>query len=306
MKRIALALVTALLLTSCSGGEEQEAAPLGPEFYVPGDCTATEILAALPDSILNPIFIDTPWEPAEGTDLFEAYSRGGIACTYGIQEAEIGATILWSPDDEEVFNSRISEWTKAGQVKTDLPGIDEGAAYVLAQGDENSVERHVWSINLLIDGFWIQVNATFLQTIDEAIPLVKAAIESLVSREVHEAKNITGCYVAEVGGDFLTLELDQKDRNLVAANMKFFWAEKEQSEGQMIGSYTNQVLSGIYDFSFEDGTLQREVFFKGDKSGFILGFSSLETKDGVARFQRPLQIKWDEKYKYLPSDKCNI
>mgnify|MGYP000016362392 FL=1 len=86
--------------------------------------------------------------------------------------------------------------------------------------------------------------------------------------------------------------------------MKFFWAEQEQSEGQMVGNYTNQVLTGSYEFGFEDGTLQREVFFKGDKSGFILGFGPLETKDGVAKFQRPLQIKWDEKYKYLPSDKC--
>ena len=162
----------------------------------------------------------------------------------------------------------------------------------------------MWAINLLIDGFWIQVNATFLQTIEEAIPLVQAAIDSLVSREVHEAKNITGCYVAEVGGDFLTLKLDQKDRNIIVADMKFFWAEQEQSEGQMVGNYTNQVLTGSYEFGFEDGTLQREVFFKGDKSGFILGFSPLVTKDGVTKFQRPLQIKWDEKYKYLPSDKC--
>lgn len=304
MKKFALALCAALVLTSCSSAEE-ELAPTSPARYVPSDCTKTSILASLPDSIPNPIFIDTPWEPAEGTDLYEAYSRGGIACTYGIQEAEIGATILWSPDDEEVFASRIPEWTKAGQVKMDLPDIEESSAYVLTQGDENSAERHVWAINLLIDGFWIQVNATFLQTIEEAIPLVQAAIASLVPRETHEAKNITGCYVAEVGGDFLTLELDQKDRNLIAANMKFFWADQEQSEGQMIGSYTNQVLTGTYDFSFEDGTLQREVFFKGDKSGFVAGFGPLETKDGVKKFQRPLQIKWDEKYRYLPADNCN-
>ena len=48
MKKIALALVAALLLTSCSGADEQEVAPLGPDFYVPSDCTATEVLAALP------------------------------------------------------------------------------------------------------------------------------------------------------------------------------------------------------------------------------------------------------------------
>ncbi|NCU89999.1 MAG: hypothetical protein EBV63_04810, partial [Actinobacteria bacterium] len=157
--RIAIAVIAALLLTSCSKSEEVKAT--APKFYVPNDCTKTAILAALPDSIPNPQYIATEWEPAEGTDLAEVYSRGGIACSYGIQEAEIGATILWSPNDEGVFESRITEWTKAKQVKTDLPGIEEDAAFVLSEGNENSAERHVWAINISIDGIWIQVNATF-------------------------------------------------------------------------------------------------------------------------------------------------
>ena len=150
MKRVALGLIVALVLTSCSSADKVKAP--APKFYVPSNCTKTAILESLPNSIPNPKFIDTQWEPAEGTDLSEAYSRGGIACSYGIQEAEIGTTILWAPDDESVFNSRIPEWVKAKQVKTDLPGIDEDAAYVLAEGDASSTERHVWSINLLIHG----------------------------------------------------------------------------------------------------------------------------------------------------------
>jgi len=302
VKRIALALISALLLTSCSS--TNDAKPPAPKFYVPSDCTKTAVLAALPDSIPNPKFIDTQWEPAEGTDLFETYSRGGIACTYGIQEAEIGATILWAPDDEGVFNSRIPEWVKANQVKTDLPGIDEDVAYVLSEGDANSAERHVWAINLLMEGIWIQVNATFLQTIDEAIPLIQAAIDSLQTQEVFEASRITGCYAAEIGKDLLTLELEQQDRNLVVANIDYLWSEKDQNEGQLIGSYTNQVLTGIYDFTSEGERSQRELFFKGDKTGFIAGFGPIEKKDGIEKFKRPLKITWDESYKYLPSDKC--
>ena len=178
MKRAALTLAFAVLLTSC-GGSAEEVAPPAPKRYVPSDCTKTQILAVFPDSIPNPQFIDTPWEPAEGTDLFEVYNRGGIACSYGIQTAEIGATILWAPNEEGVFKSRVSEWTNAGQVKTDLPNIEESTAYVLSEGDEKSAERHVWTINLLIEWIWIQINATYLQTIDEAIPLIQAAISSL-------------------------------------------------------------------------------------------------------------------------------
>lgn len=303
MKKVVLALVASILLTSC-GGSAEEVAPPAPKLYVPSDCTKTQILAAFPDSIPNPKFIDTPWEPAEGTDLFEAYNRGGIACSYGIQTAEIGATILWAPDDEGVFKSRIPEWTKAGQVKLDLPGIDESDAYVRSEGDENSAERHVWAINLLIEGIWIQINATYLQTIEEAIPLVKAAVNSLVSEDAHLATNISGCFVAEIGADLLILDLKQQDRNLVTADIKLLWANKDHNKGQMIGSYTNQILTGIYDFTSEGRSSQRELFFKGDKTGFVAGYGPLETKDGIEKFKRPLQIKWDEKYKYLPSDKC--
>lgn len=303
MKRIAIAVIAALLLTSCSKSEEVKAP--APKFYVPNDCTKTAILKALPDSIPNPKYIDTQWEPAEGTDLAEVYSRGGIACSYGIQEAEIGATILWSPNDEGVFESRITEWTKAKQVKTDLPGIEEDAAYVLSEGNENSAERHVWAINISIDGIWIQVNATFLQTIEEAVPLIQAAIDSLQTQEVHDAASVSGCFAAEIGKDLLTLELDQQDRNIVVANIDYLWSEKDQNQGQMIGHYSNQILTGIYEFTSEGERSLRELFFKGDKTGFIAGFGPVETVDGVEKLKRPLQIKWDESYKYLPSDKCS-
>jgi len=37
----------------------------------------------------------------------------------------------------------------------------------------------VWTINVLIDGVWIQLNATFLQDLAAAQPLVDAAITLL-------------------------------------------------------------------------------------------------------------------------------
>jgi len=41
-------------------------------------------------------------------------------------------------------------------------------------------EMHVWRINLLIHGVWIQVGASFLQTLDEALPIIKASIAAVV------------------------------------------------------------------------------------------------------------------------------
>ena len=169
-----LAVICSLaLLTSCTANETEAT------YSVPKSCEATKVLAAFPDSIPNPKFIDTPWEPAEGTDLYATLNNGGIACSYGIQEAEVGATILWAPNLDNLFKTRSAEWQGFGQKTIDLPDLNEDAAYVLTEGIEDQGEYHVWAINYLINGIWIQVNATFFGSIDAAMPIVKAAAESL-------------------------------------------------------------------------------------------------------------------------------
>lgn len=37
-------------------------------------------------------------------------------------------------------------------------------------------DNHLWAINVLADDVWIQINATFLQDLVEAQPLIDAAI----------------------------------------------------------------------------------------------------------------------------------
>jgi len=51
---------------------------------------------------------------------------------------------------------------------------------ILKEGSTGADEMHVWAINLLINDVWIQVGASFLQTVDEAMPIIEAAIESMV------------------------------------------------------------------------------------------------------------------------------
>jgi hypothetical protein len=35
---------------------------------------------------------------------------------------------------------------------------------------------HVWKVNLLINDVWILVGASFFQDVEEALPIIKAAI----------------------------------------------------------------------------------------------------------------------------------
>ena len=302
MKKIAIILSALLFLTACGNDPEATMAPELPS--VPSDCTKTKILAAFPEKVPNPKFIDTQWEPAEGTDLYAAYNAGGIACSYGIQEAEIGATILWAPDNQILFNERSTQWIAAGQKEVDLPDFDEEKAYVLTQGTEGQGEFMVWSINYLIDGVWIQVGATFLGSIEEAMPLVKAAADSLRTSKQAARTNLKGCYMAELPEDLYVFNIDYHDNNTLSAGVYTKKIDQDARKGIFVGSYTNGVIQGFYNIDSEQNKKEHELFLKGDKTGFVLGTGKTTTSNGVEKFQRPLNIKWDEKIKYIPAEDC--
>ena len=160
-----LLAVAAIVTSSCTGGSNAT---------VPSECPQGDFLAAVQQYVTGSAFIDTPWEPAPDTDLKAALDAGGVACTYGIQEAEVGATILWVPS-AAAFESRRAVWKGDGQERVDVPGSGEAWALRKSVG----AERHLWALNLLVDGAWIQINATFLSDLEEAQPLVDAAIGEL-------------------------------------------------------------------------------------------------------------------------------
>ena len=280
-KIVALLLSLALSLTACSSEKKIESR------FVPSNCEDTKILASLPSSIPNPKFIDTQWEPAEGTDLYAVIAAGGIACSFGIQEAEIGTTILWANDDSNLFNERSVQWIKDGEEVVDIPEFNEEKAYALSEAKEGSTEKHLWKVNFLISGFWIQISATFADSLEDYTPLAKAAFDSLRDQKTADFENISGCYVAEVGADRIAIKLDQRDRNIVSAKLFFGWTEKESSSGFMFGDYHNGRLSGAYQSSRNGQKVSENVTFTGDKNGFIL------TSDGAVK-----------EYKLVPSTKC--
>lgn len=264
MKKLAIILAYLLLLTACGGDSEVTTAPELPS--VPNDCTKTKILAAFPEKVPNPKFIDTQWEPSEGTDLYAAYNAGGIACSYGIQEAEVGATILWAPDNQILFDERSAEWIKAGQKELDLPDFAEEKAYVLTEGTEGQGEYHVWAINYLIDGAWIQVGATFFGSIEEAMPLVKAAAESLRTPKQASRTNLKGCYMAELESDLYVFNIDYHDNNTISAGVYQKNINSDAAKGVFIGSYTNGQIHGFYNLNSANSEF--ELTLKGNKDGF--------------------------------------
>jgi hypothetical protein len=164
MGRVASSII-ALALVACGGDSTS----------VPTECPQSDFLVAMNEYVDGSVFIDTPWEPAPDTDLAAAIDAGGVACSYGIQEAEVGATVLWST--AEAFVSRRAQWQADGQMQVEVSGTDE--AWALQE--TNGSETHVWILNLLLDDVWIHIGATFLPNLESAGPLINAAITEVRS-----------------------------------------------------------------------------------------------------------------------------
>ena len=173
--KIFLSLIASLsLITACgsTGAENQSEIAKG---KVPASCEIPEVVAEFAAQVPESKFVPTDWQPLPDTDLAAVLDNNGIACAYGIQVAEVGGTVLWTANATNIWEQRKASWTEFGETPIDLPGIDETAAYVLKDGTESG-EIHVWKINLLINDVWIQVGASFFQDVEEALPIIKAAI----------------------------------------------------------------------------------------------------------------------------------
>ncbi|NDA82360.1 MAG: hypothetical protein EBY01_04800 [Actinobacteria bacterium] len=301
MKRAIFLVLSAILLSGCGGDETVKTDYVS----VPLFCDETKVLAAFPEKVPNPKYLPTDWEPAEDTDLYAAYKVGGIACSYGIGEAEIGATVIWAPDDGTLFNELSKGWVESGMKEIDLPGIDEEKAFVLTEGTEGEGEYHVWKINLLQDDYWIQVGATFFSSIDEAIPIVKAASESMLTPEEASAKNVIGCYFTNAETELSILNITNHEHTSVTAKLILKPFQKDMAKGTFSGIYENGILHGIYTFQSEGAESQRELFFKRNGGAFMPGYGPVEVIDNkLEKFQRPLQLKWSDNELFTLGEEC--
>lgn len=181
--RIALgSLVLGLLATGTikDSADAKTVAPVAPISYsVPKDCFTTDVLAALQKDVRQAQFIDTPWEPAPGTELADFLNNGGIACTYGMESAEVGITVNWVGNGEKYFNLRSAGWLDEGFEKIDIPNLMESQAYFLHKDQSPTNEFHIYRVNFLINGFWIQLSSSFGNTIEDSSGWIAAAVSSL-------------------------------------------------------------------------------------------------------------------------------
>lgn len=180
MKRFVPLVLALCLLASCADTNKGsksvtvfEKTPLG----VPTSCKIPGVISAFQNEIPGASYIPTQWQPAQGTDLYRVINSGGIACTYGLQSAEIGGTVMWAPNRVDMLTS----WLKDGQVEIEIPGVEEDYATILPEGSTSADGMHRWSINLKIRGVWIQVSGSFLDNVEEATPIIKAAVGSLTA-----------------------------------------------------------------------------------------------------------------------------
>lgn len=176
--KISAIVLCAAMVAGCASSEPSASTPVAVQKAAPTTCELPEVISAFNDQVEGSAYVPTEWQPSEGTDLFDIYDNGGIACTYGIQVAEVGGTVMWAQVNQEFWNKKKAQWLAQGQIEIDIPGINESDAVVLKEGSTSADEMHVWAINLYIDGMWIQVGASFLQTIEEAVPIIDASIIS--------------------------------------------------------------------------------------------------------------------------------
>ena len=183
--RIALgALVMALLATGVikDSAKAEVVAPVKSISYsVPKDCLSTDVLAALQKDVRQAQFIDTPWQPAPGTELADFLNNGGIACSYGMQSAEVGITVDWVADGTKLFNSRTAGWLGEGYQKIDIPNLMETDAYFMQKDQSPTNEFSQYHVKFLINGFWINVSSTFGKNIEDGSGWIAAAVSSLES-----------------------------------------------------------------------------------------------------------------------------
>ncbi len=109
-------------------------------------------------------FIDTQWNPSIGTELADVLNNSGIACSWGIQAASAGVTVMWVKDSKGLQSTKQ--------------------------------EFNLWQLDMKFDGFWIRLGLSFGDTLESGITLLQAAVDSLTPQRPRV--NVAGCYMSKL------------------------------------------------------------------------------------------------------------
>ena len=147
------------------------------KILIPANCLTSAVITAVQAEIPGSEFIDTKWEPAPNTELFDVLSNGGLACSYGLASAGIGVTVRWVLDKENNYEKWVNNWMKAGYQKVNLRlyGIDSG--YFISKPQSDTQEFSIWNLNFKQGGVWVSIYRSSGTDLTSGANIIKAVLK---------------------------------------------------------------------------------------------------------------------------------
>jgi len=146
------------------------------QISIPAKCTDSKVLNAVQQEIPGAVFIDTKWTPAPDTELADILNNGGIACSYGIASAEIGATVRWVLDGANNFDKWKSKWLENGYSASRFEGFWSKKGYVLIKPQSETQEFAIWTLNFKESDVWVSISRTSGENLAAGRDIINAVI----------------------------------------------------------------------------------------------------------------------------------
>ena len=126
----------------------------------------------------------------------------------------------------------------------------------------------------------------------------------VVNEDNTVSASISGCYVAKLGQDIYTLDIESENGGNVSGMLAYNNYQKDSSSGSFQGIFTEGKLLGDYSFDSEGMHSDRQVIFKQEGDNFIQGFGPTITKDGKESFANLNEITYDPKSTFVKNSAC--
>ena len=79
---------------------------------------------------------------------------------YGIESAEIGATVRWVSDSANNFDKWRVKWLENGYSEVNLKEFGINKGYVLIKPQSETQEFAIWTLNFKESGVWVSISRT--------------------------------------------------------------------------------------------------------------------------------------------------
>ena len=128
--------------------------------------------------------------------------------------------------------------------------------------------------------------------------------EPAPTAQIPTDQSIAGCYVATLDKDVYTLTIASENNGEVQGTVSFKNYQKDSSNGTFIGTYTNGMLVGDYEFDSEGMHSIRELAFKKVDNGFVEGFGDVEVVDNRETLKDTSNLSYDTSFTFIKQPTC--